>query len=362
LAIEPINTANRTLATMAGYGASRLQGPNRLPGVYALVKVSPTAPVAPVEGGAPPVQAPPAAVTKAQIVAAAAQEAVVRQDGLAPLMADLAQALKTNALPQPARLAAARVLAQAAPLEAHVDGPAIAKALGGSGLLLEADLAANPAQSPVDVDLKAGLLMLRQALANAAGPPPAKRPQNGQRAAPPYRGGPTQGQGAVEPSLDDDAPADVQRQRLAQETDSALAHLELLQIASLPQDEVDPIARWMFEAPVMTPQGAAVAQFEISRDPRGRTAAGEAAPIWRARFGLDIEPLGPVSAHVSLSNGQVAVTLWAERGAGEVLLREHAPALVRALASPQLHAEVSVYPGRPPAAAVTAGQLLNTAV
>lgn len=360
MAVQPIDSANRTLATLAGYAASRMQGPARLPGVYALVKVSPTAPV---EGGAPPVEtlAPPA--TKAQVVAAAAQEAVVRQDGLAPLIADLAQALRTNALPQPALQAAARVLAQIAPLEAHVDGPAIAKALGGSGLLLEADLAANPAQSPVGVDLKAGLLMLRQALANTASPATittAKR--GGARPPPPYRGGPTQGQGPAEPSLDDDTPPDVQRQRLAQETDSALARLELLQIASLPQDEVDPVARWMFEAPVMTPQGQAVAQFEISRDPRGRTAAGEEAPIWRARFGLDIEPLGPVSAHVSLSNGQVAVTLWAERGAGEVLLREHAPALVRALAGPNLHAEVSVYPGKPAAATAVAGQLLNTAV
>lgn len=358
MAVEPISSANRTLATLAGYAASRLAGPSRLPGVYALVKVAPTAPV---EGGAPQVLAPPPAVTKAQVVAAAAQEAVVKQDGLAPLMADLAQALKTNTLPQPARQAAARVLAQATPLEAHVDGPAIAKALGGSGLLLEADLAANPSQSPVGIDLKAGLLMLRQALANAS-PPPAKRPLGGMRPAPPYRGGPTQGQGAVEPSLDDDTPPDVQRQRLAQETDSALAHLELLQIASLPQDEVDPVARWMFEAPVMTPQGTAVAQFEISRDPRGRTAAGEEAPIWRARFGLDIEPLGPVSAHVSLSNGQIGVTLWAERGAGEAMLRAQAPALVRALAGPQVHAEVSIYPGRPPAATAVAGQLLNTAV
>jgi hypothetical protein len=360
LAIEPINSANRTLATMAGYAASRLQGPNRLPGVYALVKVAPTAPVG---GGAPSVLAPPKPITQAQIVAAAAQEAVVRQDGLGPLMADLAQALKTDALPQAARQAAARVLAQVSPLEAHVDGPAIAKALGGSGLLLEADLAGNPAQSPVGVDLKAGLLMLRQALANS-GPPPAtaRRSMGGPRPAPPYRGGPTQGQGVTEPSLDDDTPPDVQRQRLADETDSALARLELLQIASLPQDEVDPVARWMFETPVATPHGPAVAQFEISRDPRGRTAAGEEAPIWRARFGLDIEPLGPVSAHVSLSNGQVAVTLWAERGAGEALLREHAPALVRALAGPQLHAEVSVYPGRPPAATAVAGQLLNTAV
>lgn len=362
MAVQPIDSANRTLAGMAGYATSRIAGTPRLPGVYALVRVDPTAPVAPVEGGAPAAATPqPAIATKAKIVAAAAQEAVVKQDGLAPLMADLAQALKTDALPLPARQAAARVLAQATPLEAHVDGSAIAKALGGSGLLLEADLAANPTQSPVGLDLKAGLLMLRQALANA-GPPAPKRLLGGARPAPPYRGGPTQGQGPVEPSLDEDSPPDVQRQRLAAETDSALAHLELLQIASLPQDEVDPVSRWMFEAPVMTPQGTAVAQFEISRDPRGRTAAGEEAPIWRARFGLDIEPLGPVNAHVSLSNGQVGVTLWAERAAGEALLRTHAPTLVRALAGPQLHAEVSVYPGKPAAANAVAGQLLNTAV
>jgi hypothetical protein len=369
LAIQPIDGANRTLAVMAGHGAGRIAGgPPRLPGVYALVKVTPTAPVAPTDAietvalgapGAQPQLTP--AATKAQVIAAATQQAVVRQDGLAPLIADLAQALKTGALPQPVRQAAARVLIQATPLEAHVDGPAIAKALGGSGLLLEADLAANPMQSPVGVDLKAGLLMLRQALANA-GPAAPRRALGGARPAPPYRGGPTRGQAPAEPSLAEDSPPDVQRQRLAQETESALARLELMQIASLPQDEAEPISRWMFEAPVMTPQGTAVAQFEISRDPRGRNAAGQEAPIWRARFGLDIEPLGPINAHVSLSNGQIGVTLWAERQAGEAMLRAHAPSLVRALAGPQVHAEVSIYPGRPAAATAVAGQLLNQAV
>ena len=38
------------------------------------------------------------------------------------------------------------------------------------------------------------------------------------------------------------------------------------------------------------------------------------------------------------------------------------PGLVRALAGPQVHAEVSVYPGRPAAATAVAGQLLNQSI
>ncbi|HEX5377165.1 MAG TPA: flagellar hook-length control protein FliK, partial [Phenylobacterium sp.] len=329
MAIQPIDSANRTLAVLAGHAAARIAGagPTRLPGVYALVEVTPAAPA---ETGAAPAATPTPQLTKAQVVATAVQSAVVRQDGLAPLIADLAQALKTGALPPPAREAAARVLAQATPLDVQAGGRDIARALGGSGLLLEAELAANPAQSPVGVDLKAGLLLLRQALAGAQSDAP-RRAARGPRPPPPYRGGPTAGQPPAEASLAEDTPPDVQRQRLAEETESALARLELLQIASLPQDEVDPIARWMFETPVMTPQGPAVAQFEISRDGRGRDAAGQEAPIWRARFGLDTEPLGPVSAHLSLSGGQIGVMFWAQRASAVELLRTQAPGLVRAL-------------------------------
>lgn len=361
MAVQPIDSANRALATMAGHAAARVAETGGAKPVGRLVRLVELSEIGPqAEAPAAPNVAPQPP-TKAQVVAAAAQQAVVRQDGLAPLLADLAQALEAGGLPPAVRLAASRLLAQAKPLAADADGPAVARALSGSGLLLEAGLAANPAQSPVGVDLKAGLLMLRQALVNS-GPAAPRRNASGTRPPPPYRGGPTQGQRAAPPSLEREAPEDVQRQRLAEETESALARVELMQIASLPERETAPVSRWMFEAPVQTPQGPAIAQFEISRDGRGQGANSEAAPTWRARFGLDIEPLGPVTAHLALAGGRLAVSLWAARPDAAELLRSQSQALVRSLAGTDTPAEVAVYHGTPPAAATVAGQLLDQAV
>ena len=87
------------------------------------------------------------------------------------------------------------------------------------------------------------------------------------------------------------------------ETDASLARQTLLQAASLPEAptavRATPTARWNFEIPLATPQGTAVAQFEIARDARDRPRRGQAA-VWRARFTLDMEPMGPVHALIAL--------------------------------------------------------------
>jgi hypothetical protein len=152
-------------------------------------------------------------------------------------------------------------------------------------------------------------------------------------------------------------------------TDAALARQTLLQVASLP-DGSDPaqrgtaLTRWMFEIPIATPQGTTVAQFEIARDgSRSSAQSEEAKPAWRARFSLDVEPLGPVHAQISLHRTRAAVTLWAERAASAARLREDAPLLVRALTQAELEAgEVLVRSGEPPRpAGAQAGRFLDRA-
>ena len=107
-------------------------------------------------------------------------------------------------------------------------------------------------------------------------------------------------------------------------------------------------ARWNFEIPLATPQGTAVAQFEIARDARS-TAPDEAKVVWRARFTLDMEPMGPVHALIALSGMRTAVTLWAERDASAARLRADAPALAEALALAELEpGDVQVRTGEPP--------------
>lgn len=339
----------------------------------------PTIPVTPIRAVAPAVradvevkadktpQAPEvlAAEVRAKAVAEAVQTAAPRQTALGPLFADLGQALKMRSLPAPVQAAATQLMAQATPLGPTVDGAAIARAFLQSGLFLERNLGARPGVSPAGRDLKADLLSLRQALAIWTGEAPkATAARAAQAPPPPYRGGPTTAQPAARAALPADAaPAAVAR-RLAEDADGALARHELLQAASLPAShsrEPDAqTARWMFEVPFTTPQGASVAQFEISRDdaePGGREAGR--GPTYRARFSIDLDPLGPLHAQAALSGDHVGVTLWAERPDSVDLLRRAQPALSQALAQVALKPDVAVYPGSPPRAAPGAGRFVD---
>jgi len=185
---------------------------------------------------------------------------------------------------------------------------------------------------------------------------------------PPFRGSEPSAQSVALPSLaPDDAPATVAH-RLIEDTDAALARQTLLQAASLPVDTPglrnDPtVPRWNFEIPFATPQGTAVAQFEISRDGAGNETEA-ASRVWRARFSLDVEPSGPVHALVSLSNGRTSVRMWAERPATAAQLRINAPQLSHALREAALEpGDIVIGEGAPPKAAPPpAGHFLDRAL
>ena len=371
-----------------------------------------------------PAPHPVAAATVA--LATAVQSSAARQNGLAPLLADAEVAANVTALPEPVRQATERLLALQPALDETTSADSIRQALGRSGLLLEAHLSAavangDPAHAAVRApampgpadDLKAALIVLRNVLKIWLGPDAAKvllpstpsasllkpaagpldlgaaaaapdgagkgedlRPAGPAAPPPPYRGAPTAGQPAAAPSISaDTAPRDIGRVLLG-ETDAALARQTLLQAASLPDHASamsassavmrnDPTSgpRWLFEVPFATPQGAAVAQFEIARDGHNAPPAGQKA-AWRARFSLDVEPIGPVHAQIALVGTRAAVTLWAERPETSARLRDNAPQLAEALRKAELEtADVLVRAGTPPRPreAAPAGRFLDRA-
>jgi hypothetical protein len=172
---------------------------------------------------------------------------------------------------------------------------------------------------------------------------------------PPYRGAPLTPQPPALPGIADDAAPRATAERLVTETDAALSRQTLLQAASLPDPagldarrETGP--RWTFEVPFATGQGTAILPFEIARD--GRASAAEAqGSAWRARFSLDLEPMGPVHALVTLSGDRASVTLWAERVSTVSKLNNAAPLLGEALRAAELQpSELSFRVGSPRAA------------
>jgi hypothetical protein len=347
---------------------------------------SPTAPVV--------ARAPDAEMTPPRALAEAVRAAAARQGGLAPLFADGGEALKATTLPAPVRAAVQKLLGLRLPLDQDLTAADVKQAFVRSGVLLEPRLAAAAKAVAPDAppgappaDLKATLLALRQALkgwtaqapqaepltparldpllALPAAGSPALSPEDAENIArsisalltkvtaassgaanpsinppPPYRGAPLTAQAPVAPAILEGATPQATVERLIAETDAALARQTLLQAASLPDApgldaprDVSP--RWTFEVPFATPQGTGIVPFEIARD--GSAAPAEArSAAWRARFSLDLEPMGPVHALVTLLGDRASVTLWAERLSTATKLTDNAPLLGDALRAAEL--------------------------
>jgi hypothetical protein len=172
---------------------------------------------------------------------------------------------------------------------------------------------------------------------------------------PPFRGALPSAQPVAAPSIAPNAPLATSAHHLLADTDAAIARQTLLQVASLP-DRVDTTGaridqaapRWNFEIPFVTPQGTAMAQFEIARDGGGNEVEA-AKRVWRARFSIDVEPAGPVHALVSLNGDTTSVRMWAERPATAAQLRAGAAQLSQALSKARLQpGDILIRDGTPP--------------
>ncbi len=97
-------------------------------------------------------------------VSSAAQTAATQQTSLAPLFANLGVAAGVAGLPPQVQQAVAQLLAQRTNLTPGLTGDDIEQAFQGSGLFLEASLAAGSASSSATPDIKAALVVLRQVL------------------------------------------------------------------------------------------------------------------------------------------------------------------------------------------------------
>jgi hypothetical protein len=318
----------------------------------------------------PQLPSPPVAPAT-ESIAEAVQAAATRQGGLSPLLADLEQAIKTEALPQPVAAAATRVLEARLPLDG-LDAAGLRQALARSGLFLEASLAAAQESDPTAtgvLDMKSAMLALRQLLkvwVDAEPRAPSTAPVMPASAPPPpYRGAPPSAQPEGRATLSAYAPAVAVAQRLLAETDAALARQTLLQLASVPESGSGPhgterSALWAFEIPIAIGQGSAIAQFEIARD--GHAAGAPGPSVWRVRFSLDIEPIGPVHALIAVAGERAAVTLWAEREASAARLHAGRDLLADALRAAALDPrDIQFRVGAPAAPAPAAGRFLDRA-
>jgi len=285
-------------------------------------------------------------------VQAALRAALPRQDGLAPLLANVALLARTPVPPLPDLVTQAlRTLFKRAPEPrqlATADG--LRQAVQRSGTFLEPSLAREaqggaPAQP--QHDLKAALLNLRHALREAVARPAASPPAETPSAAgdkppspPPASAAPqtaavttraiaTALETQTPPPLPDshpqaqaraaanlqllDADPSANLQRLLHQTEGALARLQLSQLSSQHVDHDGTPPMWLLEIPLRQGDRMDILQLRVERD--AAQADGDAASPhrWSVELALALDGLGPLYARVGVQGEQVSTVWWAER-------------------------------------------------
>jgi hypothetical protein len=288
----------------------------------------------------------------------AVQAAAALQDGAAPLFADLAAALLRPDLPDRVRAAAVQVLTAGLPIDDAPTADELRTAVAQSGLFLEADLATGEAPAPGD--LKAALIDLSAQLGPTASPAAAMA---GPPSAPLYPGTALQPQPPATSALPPDAGLELVMAQLARRTAAALSRQLLSQAASIRPSATaaGQPTRWLFDLPLLAPEGASTAPFEVERDSTRREAEGDAA-VWRTRFCFSVGSIGPVHAQLSLQGERLRIGLWTEDPSAAAELDSNRDALLATLRADQFDPQVLVQTGAPRPVAPPAGALLSRTV
>lgn len=293
--------------------------------------------------------------------------AATRQNGLAPLFADLEALLARPELPQSVRDAAQALMNLRLPANA-LNGATLQQAVARSGVFLEAMLASGklPADVAASDNIKSALQALRGALQSYLGIETAPADLHVAPPLPPFRGSLPVAQPPVPASIVDTSLRQAATTVLSQ-TDAAIARHVMLQIASLPASQQpshppdDHTQRLVFDIPLVTPQGTAVMQLQIEREmPRERGQPQE--PVWSVRFAVDIEPLGAVRARVSQIGDKTSVTMVADKPASAAALQEHIALLQIGLTRAHLQpGDLHCLSHEAPKAVAPQGQFVNRA-
>jgi hypothetical protein len=130
------------------------------------------------------------------------------------------------------------------------------------------------------------------------------------------------------------------------------------------QSAAAPEPRWSFDIPFQTPQGQSRAHFEIERDTYHKASGSKDARVWRVRFSIDVEPLGPVHTQIALMGKNAWVSIVAERESSMRTLESQQQALLQGFGADDIAAEIICGVGKAPprTSAASAGKLLDSAI
>lgn len=124
------------------------------------------------------------------------------------------------------------------------------------------------------------------------------------------------------PSLVPGMPLNEARAELLQQVEATLARIQSQHLGSQAMQAESTRPAFVFDLPLRTAQGIDVFQMRIQQEARGEDNDGAAAP-WSVSLAFELESLGPVRALVSLLQGQVSVSFWAESPDTARLFNDH---------------------------------------
>lgn len=244
---------------------------------------------------------------------------------------------------------------------------ALKRAMQASGLFLESNLArATDAdlRQLLPRDLKVSLLRLVQAVSPGAAPPPSapaadaatSRHAELQTRAAPVRAEPRQ-VALPPPALEDGPPA---HPRIAEQARGGIAAIEVNQLRAIAETGQGS-AIWTMDLPVRDPAGE-LRYLRLEVEEESIPRQGEMHRQWSMTVRMDIEPLGPMCARVTLIEDSVHTVIWSERPATAELARLHAEWLRTQMRQAGLEpAEVQCLQGQPvPRAAAAPTPLVDT--
>ena len=215
-----------------------------------------------------------------------------------------------------------------------------------------ATAAAPPPVSTATLQATAG------AAAGTGGTAPSNLPAGA--LAPPLRGAMPVPQSALQSSMELLNRAADFRTNLLQQTEAALARIQLHQLAALPREGERGLLEWLLEVPIRRGEDIDLWSMRVFSEHRQQQhETRQQAPNWSVQLAFDLPGLGPMQAQVQLAGEQVSTRFWTEHQDTLPLLRGHMHELRQALSEAGLDVgELECQPGPRPAVKSTGSQAL----
>ena len=258
--------------------------------------------------------ASPANETYAQ----ALRNALPRQGGLGPLLANLSVLARSEeaaslGLPGPLKEAAREVFSKIPGLFSLTQAEVLKASLANAGLFLEAKLASQPTDS-MAADLKANLLRLATLLGSVENHSPDDP------VPPPLRGVMPEAQPIATATLLSRASVQTALRDLATQVEASLARIEIGQLSAL-STEHHPCPNWLIDLPVREGETVRVFQFRIEEE-EGH-GKGQDRKRWSVTVAFELDGLGSMHARLTLFDRSISAYLWAEQTETYRLFERH---------------------------------------